>query len=214
MIKRPRLIREFTRTIDRAVTAVTSKYETTIADEDDFTSRLLERIEAVLDGWSHAGITVRVTKLTSKGPGSEEAEFGADIVATVNVNLEEYRADKGILIQAKRLDARRRFEATEWRRLQKQIGKMSAHTNESYIWCYDESGVRSIRAASLRGVESRRPDDLYVSKCATFLGEFVQCKHGDPIISGCGRQALTRLRDQYGAKSAISFSFRNGGDHD
>ena len=121
MIKRPRLIREFTRRIDEAVTAVASKYESAIADEDDFTSRLLERIEATLDGWSHAGITLRVTKLTSKGPGSEEAEFGADILATVNVNLEEYRADKGILIQAKRLDAGRRFEATEWRKLEKQI---------------------------------------------------------------------------------------------
>ena len=79
---------------------------------------------------------------------------------------------------------------------------------------YDKIGVRSIKAFRLIGVESRRPDDLYVSKCATFFGEFVQCKHGDPIISGYGRLALRRLRDQYGAKSAISFSFGNVDDGD
>ena len=214
MIKRPRMIREFTRRIDKAVTAVSSKYETAIADEDDFTSQLLARIEVALDGWIHAGITVSVTKLKSKGPGSEEAEFGADIVATVNINLEGYRADKGVLIQAKRLDTGRRFEATEWRRLEEQIDKMNACTNESYVWCYDKSGVRSIKAAGLRGIESRKPDDLYASKCATFFGELVQCKHGDPIISGCGRQALTRLRDQYRAKSAISLSFADVEDGD
>ena len=73
MIKRPRLIREFTKKVDEAVNAVSSRYETVIADEDDFTSRLLERIEAALDGWSHAGITLRVRKLTSKGPSTEEA---------------------------------------------------------------------------------------------------------------------------------------------
>lgn len=104
MIKRPRLIREFISKVDTAVNAVAAKYELTIADEDDFTSRLLERIEATLDGWSHNGITLRVRKLTSKGPGAEEGEFGADIVATVNVDLAEYKTDKGILIQAKRLD--------------------------------------------------------------------------------------------------------------
>ena len=214
MIKRPRLIRAFTHKIDEAVTAVASKYETEIADEDDFTSRLLERIDAVLDGWQYAGITLKITKLKSKGRGSEEAEFGADVVATVNVNLREYQADKGILIQAKRLDVGRPFAVTEWHRLEKQIEKMSAHTDESYVWCYDESGVRSIKAVALRGSESRRPDDLYMSKCATFLGEFVQCKHGDPIISGFDQQALTRLRDQYRAKSAISLSFGDTDDGD
>ena len=208
MIKHPRLIRAFTKRIDNAVIEVASKYKTHIADEDDFTSRLLERIEKALNGQTFTGITVHVAKLTSKGPKSGEAEFGADIVATMNIDLEEYRADKGILIQAKRLNTGGRFEATDWRRLEAQIGKMSKYTNESYIWCYDENGVRSIKAATLKGLESRKPDDLYVSKCATFFGEFFQCKHGDPIISGYGSLALARLREQYEAKSAISFSIR------
>ena len=50
MIKRPRLIREFISKVDAAVNAVAAKNEMTIADEDDFTSRLLERFEATLDG--------------------------------------------------------------------------------------------------------------------------------------------------------------------
>ncbi|MDE0408053.1 MAG: hypothetical protein OXN81_09340 [Alphaproteobacteria bacterium] len=209
MINRHGLIGEFTRKIDNVVTAVASKHKTQIADEDDFTSQLLGRIEATLDGWQYAGITLRVTKLTSKGPQSEEAIFGADIIATVNINLEEYRADKGILVQAKRLDTGQRFKLTEWNRLKGQIEKMNTHTDESYVWCYNENGVHSIKASILRGLESRRPEDPYISKCAMFLGELVQCKHGDRKINGCGRQALTQLGEQYRVKSAISLSFRD-----
>ena len=56
MIKRPRLIREFTRNVDGAVNAVASRLGSTIVDEDDFTSRLLERMEVVLDEWNHDGV--------------------------------------------------------------------------------------------------------------------------------------------------------------
>lgn len=208
MIKRPRLIREFTKRVDEAVNAVSSRYETVIADEDDFTSRLLERIEAALDGWSHAGITLRVRKLTSKGPGTEEAEFGADIVATVNVDLEEYKADKGILVQSKRLD-NKQFDPKEWTRMEGQIRKMNQHTDEAYVWIYSSSGVQSIKSATLKNLGTGMPDQLYTSKCATFLGEFVQSKHGDPRIKGFDRNSLTRIREEYNAQSAVSLSFRD-----
>ena len=214
MIKRPGLIRGFTKRIDTAVRAVALRYGSAIADEDDFTSRLLERIEATLDGWSQSGITLRVRKLTSRGPGAEETEFGADIVATVNVDLKEYQVDKGILVQAKRLDVRQRFSGREWGRLGEQIARMQAHTDQSYVWFYSASGVRSIRSTEWRGAQSRRPDDLYLTKCATFFGEFVQCKHGDNRINGFDHETLSGLRDQYAAKSAISFSFRDRGNHD
>ena len=184
MIKQRRVIRKFTRDVDALVNSVAVRIEGRIADEDDFTSRLLERMVIKFDKWSHAGIKLRVRKLTSKGPGAEEAEFGADIVVTVSIRLREYRADKGILVQAKRLRSGRRISTGEWKTLSQQIEKMHAHTNEAYVWIYDKFGVRAARAATLSGVRSRRPDDLYLTRCGAFLGELVQCKHGDIRISG------------------------------
>ena len=212
MIRRPGLIRAFTRELDAVVSTVASGYPT-IADEDDFTSRLLGGM-ATLNQWSHAGITLRVRKLTSRGRRAEESEFGADIVATVNVDLEEYQVDKGILVQAKRLDHRQTLRTREWSNLEDQIEKMQAHTGESYVWFYAESGVQSIKSTTLRGLRSRRPHDLYLAKCATFFGEFVQCKHGDTRIGRFDRGTLSRLKDEYATKSAISFSLREGGEHD
>ena len=207
MLKQPRLIREFTRTVDAAVTAVASRLGSTIVDEDDFTSRLLERLELALDGWTRAGITLRARKLTSRGRRAEETEFGADIVATVNIDLEEYQAEKGILAQAKRLEVGRKFGTRDWTNLEVQIEKMQRHTNDSYVWLYSPSGVRSLKSTALTGLQSRKPDDLYLAKCATFLGEFVQCKHGDPRITGCP-ETLSQLRDEYAARSAFSLLFR------
>ena len=90
-----------------------------------------------------------------------------------------------------------------------QIRKMNQHTDEAYVWIYSSSGVQSIKSATLKNLETRMPDQLYTSKCATFLGEFVQSKHGDPRIKGFDRNSLTRIREEYNAKSAVSLSFRD-----
>ena len=214
MIRRPRLIRAFEKRVDAAVAAVSAGYDTNIADEDDFTSRLLDRLEVELNNWRHADILLRVRKLTSKGSRAEEAEFGADIVASVNIELKEYRAHKGILVQAKRLVTGGQFGTREWKNLEQQMARMHSHTEESYVWIYDSSGVRCIRSASLVGVSSRRPDDLYPTRCATFFGGFIQCKHGDHRINGFDRETLSKLKSRHAAKSAIALSFRDGGHHE
>ena len=183
MIKSHHLIRPFTQRIDTAVAEVARKYKDEyVVDEDDFTSRLLEGIESQLNGWMHDGIVFEIKKTKSKGPGAEEAIFGADIVAAVNVDLSDYKKKKGILIQAKRLDRGKKFRSSEWQKLGAQIKKMENHTPESYVWLYDSSGVRSIKSHVVHSLMTRRPDDLYTTKCATFLGELVQSKHGDPRI--------------------------------
>lgn len=212
MIKQPGIIRKLTRDLNARVEAHRERLLGRIADEDDFTSRLLDWIEMEFDEWRHAGIKLRVRKLTSKGPGTEEREFGADFVATVSIRLREYQANKGILVQAKCLPVHGKFDKGNWRNLTEQIERMHAHTNEAYVWIYPRSGmsgVRSIRAATLSGVRSRSPDDLYLTKCGTFLGELVQCKYGDPRISGTDRDTLRRLREKYSAKFAIGFSVQH-----
>lgn len=214
MIKSHPLIRRFTQRIDTAVAEVARKYrDEYVADEDDFTSRLLEGIESQLNGWMHDGIVFKIRKTKSKSSGAEEAIFGADIVAAVNVDLSDYKKKKGILIQGKRLDRGKRLSSSEWQRLGAQIEKMEKHTMESYVWLYDSSGVRSIKSHVVHSLMTRRPDDLYTTECATFLGELVQSKHGDPRISDV--RDLDRLRDEFLARFAVSISVSdNDRDHE
>ena len=92
MMKNHRLIRSFTQKINKAIDAMAPRYaDGYFADEDDFTSRFLERIETELDGWRHGEIVFRARKTTWRGAESEEAAFGADIVAVVKVDLSDYK---------------------------------------------------------------------------------------------------------------------------
>ena len=215
MIKSCGLIRTFTQKINKAVNTVAQGYaREDVVDEDDFTSQLVAEIRSELNGWTYDGITFKVRKTTSKGPGSEEAICGADILAVVKVDLFNYKTNKGILIQAKRLDHGSTFDTGQWRILKKQIRKMKIHTMDSYVWLYDSSGVRSIRAHAVAGLKTRRPDDLYVTKCATLLGEFVQSKHGDPRIS-ISDEDLALIPDELLPKHVISISISdNDREHD
>lgn len=213
MIKIDELIPTFTKKIDNSVATVAQDYaKMYVADEDDFTSQLLAIIKSELNGWRYDKVIFQVRKTTSKGPGSEEAICGADIVITVNVDLSNYKTNKGILIQAKILNSGMTFNTTQWNRLKKQIRKMKRYTLDSYVWLYDSSGVRSIRAHAVASLKTRRPDDLYVTKCATFLGEFIQSKHGDPYISD---KNMALIPDESWPKHVISISISdNDREHD
>ena len=223
MIIQPRLIRPFTQKIDKAITLVAKRYgQGFIADEDDFTSRLLERIQTEVDNWNfdENKILFQAKKTTWRGRGSEEAILGADIVVTVNIDLRDYKTSKGILIQAKCLDRGKSFDPSAWSRLCRQISKMEIYTLDSYVWLYDSSGVRSIRARAVMGLQTRRPDDLYITRCSTFLGEFIQSKHGDPLISDVTNlsQILYKIREipeRFPFKYVLSFSIsENDREHD
>ena len=210
MIIQPRLIRPFTQKIDKAITLVAKRYgQGCIADEDDFTSRLLERIQTEVDNWNfdENEILFRAKKTTWRGRGSEEATLGADVVVTVNIDLRGYKTSKGILIQAKCLDRGKSFDSSAWSRLRRQISKMEIYTLDSYVWLYDSSGVRSIRAHAVMGLQTRRPDDLYITRCSTFLGEFIQSKHGDPRISDVTNlNQISAIPGRFPSKYVLSFS--------
>jgi hypothetical protein len=223
MIRRPHLLREFTAKLESSIQKVARKIDL-IADEDDFTSRLLQQIESDIDGWQKdgivwrvnsvsddrpgaAGIDVVIRKLKSKGRGGvEEGEFGADIVVSANINLDEFKEQKGILVQSKRLEPGATMSPVEWERLKRQVDNMLKHTTESYVWIYSEQGVRSIRANAVRGVMNRTPDAIFTSRCSTFLAEFIKSRHGDSSLGATDSRSLRALRTQYRAKNALLFS--------
>jgi hypothetical protein len=223
MIRRPHVLRELTAKLEASIQRVAHKVDL-IADEDDFTSRLLQQVENDIDGWekdgivwrvntisddhsSTVGVDVSVRKLRSKGRGGvEEGEFGADIVVAANINLDEFKEQKGILVQAKKLELGGRFGPDEWERLKRQMDKMLQHTSESYVWIYSEEGVRSIRANAVKALMNRTPDTIFTSRCSTFLAEFIKSRHGDSRLGATDISSLRSLRTEYHSKNAILFS--------
>lgn len=74
-----------------------------IADEDDFTSRLAENIEQSLDGTLIGGVrfTAFTKKLTWRGPKAEEKALGADLMLVLRMKAGTFDVSKGYLVQAK-----------------------------------------------------------------------------------------------------------------
>ena len=108
------------------------------------------------------------------------------------------------------------INGASWDRLSHQIENMLNHTSHSYVWLYDSSGVRSVRAETLNSFQTPHfglySEEVYTTKCGTFLGEMVQCKHGDFGIQSSDRDALVALRTYYQAKFASLFSIRDQHD--
>ena len=222
MIRRVHFMRAFRKQVNSAVSNVAGEYARGgIADENDFTSQMLAMLRSKLDRWSHNGVHVSVAttgpdersdegmsiaarRTKSSGPGAEEKMFGADIVIAAKIAFPEYNANKGILVQSKRLNKDDCFHSASWSDLTDQMQRMNKITRHSYVWLYDASGVRSIKSETLERLNprvlssnSRYPDDLYTTKIGTFLGEFVQSKHGDHRIKTTRAELLDRLRAEY-----------------
>jgi hypothetical protein len=73
-----------------------------IADEDDFTSALIQRIRSRLERLQLGGVEWRGRKTSSRYPNSDENRSGADLLGVLEVELPEIRFRKGFLAQAKR----------------------------------------------------------------------------------------------------------------
>lgn len=220
MLRDYALIRAVERQIEKAVRRVCDKFDG-ISDEDDFSSRLLEGIEGRLDGhqfnnttWSASAlkpadilkpdqVMVSARRLSSKGPGSAEARYGADIIIVIDINTPEYTITKGVLIQAKMLDLGDNFSGAEWGALKEQIRKMKTVTNDAHVWLYSKEGVRSIHAQAILGALYPTPDRLYVESAQTFFGSFVKSKYGDDKFVANSDQAMRALQREYDTKHAL-----------
>lgn len=75
--------------------------ERRIADEDDFTSRLVDRCEERISALQVSGVTWRAEKFRSHGPGADEKLVGADLLISLSIVHPRIRLAKGFLVQAK-----------------------------------------------------------------------------------------------------------------
>ena len=199
-------------TVSRRAEELCGKISGEIADEDDFTSRLADRIEQAIDGFYLDGIRWQVStrKLKWRGRLSEESRVGADLGVVIRMSGVGFDVRKGYLIQGKLvkdmsldLTIRSPFEKND--RVIDQCTKMLAVTPESYVWFYTPAGVSVLRAGTVLDVDPRlihraARQSLY----SFFLAGFMSWS-GDRSLDNVGQDDLRRMSEGYGTRRTITF---------
>jgi hypothetical protein len=144
-----------------------------IADEDDFTSALIQGIRSRLNCLEIGGVAWHGRKTTSRFEGSEENRSGADLLGVLEVDLADVAFRKGFLAQAKREKGGHGMQ-----RLRQQCQQMLALTPDSFVFLYGKKGVEVLPAllyaeGSL-GLRHADPWDLerfFAAHFASFIGD-------------------------------------------
>ncbi|WP_237152087.1 hypothetical protein [Oryzibacter oryziterrae] len=210
------IIRAIVHKIALEETQLCQRIGTSIHDEDDFTSRLADRIENAIDGVIDSGYRWNVVtrKLPWRGSSSEEKQYGADLMIVLSVNSPDFSVSKGVLVQAKILQNVRELMTnfmyptfTLDNHLRGQIQNMLQITPESFVWVYAEPGVRVMRAGTLAGCGNHRTVlEVENRSLANFMGQFLSCWHGDYRFAAADKNSLETVAREYNAKRAVLIS--------
>lgn len=183
-----------------------------LREEEDITSRLLERIGSTLT-FTDGDLRV-VTKAITVGKQKEEPASGADIAVVSVYQSPKFLITKGFLAQAKNLNLQQKIYQPRWGRLQNQCKKMLARTNESYVWLYSGTSLRVHKANAVDCLKSQTVDDLPYMYLKTFLIDYLICHHGDPNISFHDLPRLQEIIEEQGVGFALLVSASSGPDSD
>lgn len=141
-------------------------------DEDDFTSRLIERIGSKLARLDISGVRWQARKTTSRFERSEESLSGADLLAVLEVSAPGVVVRKGFLAQAKIRGK------GSMRELRAQCSAMLQITPASFIFIYDKGGVQVLPAVlyangslGLRHAEPWSLAQLFAAHFGSFVGD-------------------------------------------
>ncbi len=142
--------------------------------EPDLVAMLLGRLEGVVYDGPHGHVELKSTIVASRGPGTAEAQWGADFALTAEIDTRDASTSKAVLGQAKRqtsLFRRRR----EQERLLEQCGKMLQATTAAVVLLLTKASplIGEVAKAEL-GVATGNfyPLDHY-------LVNLLECHHGD-----------------------------------
>ena len=188
-----------------------------IPDEPDFTATLVTRIKDFLSDYSKGGISWTAKILSSHGPNTEEARFGADLLGALNLDLPGYSVRKGFLAQAKRQDQGKPMRSAEWRRMQGQCNTMLKFTSESYVFVYALDNVFVVPAISVMACSNVEDlHTLHPKPLSRFYKEHFTCFVGDGRIDGASGSILDNLLARFSlelsATAAIDLFTGHDGD--
>jgi hypothetical protein len=178
-----------------------------IADEDDFTSRLAEDIERSLDNTLIGGVhfTAFTKKLTWRGAKAEERALGADLMLVLRMKAGIFDVSKGYLVQAK-MNAGSLFEISVKapRDLSGQIDAMLKVTSESYVWAYSDKGIAVARAGSFQAALSAGLEKEFEPQTFTaFFRAGLRSCSGDYKFKARNLADLAAMAENYRAKTFL-----------
>lgn len=168
-----------------------------VTEEPKITERISYAIEERLKNLNVNGVDWRAYPLrTSSGMAAEEKRHGADLMGVLDINLLDYRAKKGFLVQAKRAEPGRSFWQREWNLLIDQCEKMIARTPDSFVFVYSLSeGIKVFPANAVLGSKSKDIFDLHNHGIWQFFMDHLKCFIGDPRLNSPYIQTLDALAD-------------------
>jgi hypothetical protein len=167
------------RGIDRAIDSLQKGL---VSREDDLSGVLKGNLDAELEG-AIGSLTWECTIVNhGSGRAADEAEFGADLLIHIRFQTPELKYNKGVLVQAKRVEKGHLLSAHEHQRLVEQCEDMLEHTPAAFVFVYSNTGLRCGSASAIVGSVDR---DLYEQSVWTsyrFFLELFRCPIGDPNI--------------------------------
>ncbi len=153
--------------------------------EDDLSGVLKGNLDAELEG--------RVGRLTwdcaildhSSGKSAQEKKYGADILIHIRFDGQGLHYDKGVLIQAKKLEVGTLIDVGDLLRLRTQCETMLNFSQEAFVLIYSTTGVRCDTAqhivdiGSLNLVDQRDLNNHAPFTSRDFFFDLFRCEHGD-----------------------------------
>ena len=203
MLSYYRAVRKASKQIAQAVNhTVEAIRDGRVEQEPAMTDRLLGSIEESLQGFTTNGIRWTAKTLTDRGRGAQETEFGADFLGALNIQLPDFKVNKGFLAQAKKAKV---FKKAEMATLRSQCEKMLKFSPDSFVFFYGPSEMYVVPAISIAGSETS-PDQHYNRSVQRFFEEHLECFIGDGSIRSATPGTLASLREQANARSALLIS--------
>jgi hypothetical protein len=186
-----------------------------IADEDDFTSRLAQSIQQSLNGRLIGGVrfSAYTKKLKSRGSTSEESLLGADLMLVLRIRSGRLDLAKGFLIQAKmNTGPGTRLIVKDAKKLSKQIGDMLVTTSDAYVWGYSSKGVVVARAGSYgAALDAKMAGSVGTQTLMSFFRSGLRSQVGDTRLSARSAPELAALATDLRAKRLLAIEAIGGG---
>lgn len=191
-----------------------------VSGEVDFSGQLIGQLKARLSAIDTPKTKWRVGAVVTEredGPAtpsvrfqarqtssrSEEPWSGADILMVLDIDTPDYKEQKGVLIQAKRLEAGKKLDTREASRLRGQCGDMLDLTASSYVFLYAPNDVTILSATIVEGSERDDLHALHQWDAKVFFIDFIKCWIGDPRLDATDKQTLAVLRSLANARNAV-----------
>lgn len=173
--------------------------------EPDITSQIVGSWVQAMDGYEARGLRWDAHVLTALGPGSQEHDYGADLLEVIEFDVPCFRVCKGFLVQAKKLASGELMSPRDWERMQDQCGHMYHEVSPaSFVFFYSPTGVRVIPASSILSSHCvRRPEEFHGRTLQRFLEEHFESIIGDLALSVDTPAELEQLAARTAARTAL-----------